>query len=159
MDNEADFSDVSYQSASDSALLSDIDNAPYSDYSTPGRAYQSASSYLSVSEEETDMEEPDLDDDFEEDEEEEEDEPEVDAEEKDDEEDDEEETEDTEVDGEEEVDTDDDEDDDEEFDEENDDEDDDDGEDDEVEQDNDVEIYRNVDVAVVPEDQNNIYDS
>merc|ERR1711892_1595905 len=37
MDNEADFSDVSYQSASDSALLSDIDNAPYSDYSTPGR--------------------------------------------------------------------------------------------------------------------------
>merc|ERR1711892_1251922 len=33
MDNEADFSDVSYQSASDSALLSDIDNAPYSDYS------------------------------------------------------------------------------------------------------------------------------
>merc|ERR1712123_386231 len=102
MDNEADFSDVSYQSASDSALLSDIDNTPYSDYSTPGRAYQSASSYLSVSEEETDMEEPDLDDDFEDD-------------------DDEEETEDTEVDGEdeeEEVDTDDDEDDDEEFDEE-----------------------------------------
>merc|ERR1712123_564935 len=145
MDNEADFSDVSYQSASDSALLSDIDNAPYSDYSTPGRAYQSASSYLSVSEEETDMEEPDLDDDFEddddeeEDEEVEEDEPEVDAEEEDDEEDDE--------------------DDDEEFDEENDDEDDDDDEDDEVEQDNDVEIYRNVDVAVVPEDQNNIYDS
>merc|ERR1711892_1247601 len=82
MDNEADFSDVSYQSASDSALLSDIDNAPYSDYSTPGRAYQSASSYLSVSEEETDMEEPDLDDDFDDDddeedeEEEEEDEPE-----------------------------------------------------------------------------------
>merc|ERR1712106_1219651 len=118
MDNEADFSDVSYQSASDSALLSDIDNAPYSDYSTPGRAYQSASSYLSVSEEETDMEEPELDDDF---------------------------------------DDDDDEDDDEEFDEENEDEDD---EDDEVEEDdNDVEIYRNVDVAVVPEDQNNIYDS
>merc|ERR1711892_1564616 len=141
MDNEADFSDVSYQSASDSALLSDIDNAPYSDYSTPGRAYQSASSYLSVSEEETDMEEPDLDDDFEDDddeeeeEEEEEDEPEVDAEEEDDEEDDEEETDD----------------------EENEDEDD---EDDEVEEeDNDVEIYRNVDVAVVPEDQNNIYDS
>merc|ERR1712106_226136 len=150
MDNEADFSDVSYQSASDSALLSDIDNAPYSDYSTPGRAYQSASSYLSVSEEETDMEEPELDDDFEDD----------DAEEEDDEEDDEEETEDTEVDEEdeeEEVDTDDDEDDDEEFDEENEDETD---EDDEVEQDdNDVEIYRNVDVAVVPEDQNNIYDS
>merc|ERR1712123_266000 len=147
MDNEADFSDVSYQSASDSALLSDIDNAPYSDYSTPGRAYQSASSYLSVSEEETDMEEPELDDDFEDDddeEEEEEDEPEVDAEEEDDEEDDEEETGDTEVDEEdeeEEVDTDDD-------------------EDDEVEEDdNDVEIYRNVDVAVVPEDQNNIYDS
>merc|ERR1711892_468858 len=167
MDNEADFSDVSYQSASDSALLSDIDNTPYSDYSTPGRAYQSASSYSSVSEEETDMEEPELDDDFdddddEEDEEEEEDEPEVDAEEKDDEEDDDEEEDDTEVDGEdeeEEVDTDDDEDDDEEFDEENDDEDDDDDEDDEVEQDNDVEIYRNVDVAVVPEDQNNIYDS
>merc|ERR1712123_31086 len=137
MDNEADFSDVSYQSASDSALLSDIDNAPYSDYSTPGRAYQSASSYLSVSEEETDMEEPDLDDDFEDDDDEE------DEEEKDDEEDDEEETEDTEVDGEdeeEEVDTDDD-------------------EDEEEEEDNDVEIYRNVDVAVVPEDQNNIYDS
>merc|ERR1712123_127735 len=156
MDNEADFSDVSYQSASDSALLSDIDNAPYSDYSTPGRAYQSASSYLSVSEEETDMEEQELDDDFDDDDDEE------DEEEKDDEEDDEEETEDTEVDGEdeeEEVDTDDDEDDDEEFDEENDDEDDDDDEDDEVEQDNDVEIYRNVDVAVVPEDQNNIYDS
>merc|ERR1711892_212400 len=157
IDNEADFSDVSYQSASDSALLSDIDNAPYSDYSTPGRAYQSASSYLSVSEEETDMEEQELDDDFddddddEEEEEEEEDEPEVDAEEEDDEEDEEEETEDTEVDGEDEeekVDTDDDEDDDEEFDEENEDED-----------DNDVEIYRNVDVAVVPEDQNNIYDS
>merc|ERR1711892_548854 len=155
MDNEADFSDVSYQSASDSALLSDIDNTPYSDYSTPGRAYQSASSYLSVSEEETDMEEPELDDDFEDDddeEEEEEDEPEVDAEEEDDEEDDEEETGDTEVDEEdeeEEVDTDDDE--------ENEDEDD---EDDEVEEDdNDVEIYRNVDVAVVPEDQNNIYDS
>merc|ERR1711892_285985 len=145
MDNEADFSDVSYQSASDSALLSDIDNTPYSDYSTPGRAYQSASSYLSVSEEETDMEEPELDDDFEDDdEEEEEDEPEVDAEEEDDEEDDEEETGDTEVDEEdeeEEVDTEDD-------------------EDDEVEEDdNDVEIYRNVDVAVVPEDQNNIYDS
>merc|ERR1712106_490775 len=165
MDNAADFSDVSYQSASDSALLSDIDNAPYSDYSTPGRAYQSASSYLSVSEEETDMEEPELDDDFvddddEEEEEEEEDETEVDAEEEDDEEDDEEETEDTEVDEEdeeEEVDTDDDEDDDEEFDEEDEDETD---EDDEVEQDdNDVEIYRNVDVAVVPEDQNNIYDS
>merc|ERR1711892_504412 len=116
IDDEADFSD-SFVSASDSALLSDIDNAPYSDYSTPGRAYQSASSYLSVSEEETDMEEPDLDDDFEddddeeEDEEVEEDEPEVDAEEEDDEEDDEEETEDTEVDGED-VDTDDDEDDD-----------------------------------------------
>merc|ERR1712128_304372 len=140
MDNAADFSDVSHQSASDSALLSDIDNAPYSDYSTPGRAYQSASSYLSVSEEETDMEEQELDDDFDDD--------------------DDEETEDTEVDEEdeeEEVDTDDDEDDDEEFDEENEDEDD---EDDEVEEDdNDVEIYRNVDVAVVPEDQNNIYDS
>merc|ERR1711892_404212 len=74
MDNEADFSDVSYQSASDSALLSDIDNTPYSDYSTPGRAYQSASSYSSVSEEETDMEEPDLDDDFEDDDDEEEEE-------------------------------------------------------------------------------------
>jgi len=159
MDNEADFSDVSYQSASDSALLSDIDNTPYSDYSTPGRAYQSASSYLSVSEEEeTDMEEPELDDDFEDDdddeeEEEEEDELEVDAEE----DDEEEETEDTEADEEEEFDTDDDEDDDEELDEENEDEDD---EDDEVEEDdNDDEIYRNVDVAVVPADQNNIYDS
>merc|ERR1712123_325861 len=74
MDNEADFSDVSYQSASDSALLSDIDNAPYSDYSTPGRAYQSASSYLSVSEEETDMEEQELDDDFDDDDDDEEEE-------------------------------------------------------------------------------------
>merc|ERR1711892_479015 len=159
IDDEEDFSDVSYQSASDSALLSDVDDAPYSDYSTPGRAYQSASSYLSVSEEEeTDMEEPELDDDFEDDdddeeEEEEEDELEVDAEE----DDEEEETEDTEADEEEEFDTDDDEDDDEELDEENEDEDD---EDDEVEEDdNDDEIYRNVDVAVVPADQNNIYDS
>merc|ERR1712123_416157 len=146
IDDEEDFSDVSYQSASDSALLSDVDDAPYSDYSTPGRAYQSASSYLSVSEEEeTDMEEPELDDDFEDDD--------------DDEEEDEldEETEDTEADEEEEFDTDDDEDDDEELDEENEDEDD---EDDEVEEDdNDDEIYRNVDVAVVPADQNNIYDS
>merc|ERR1711892_805776 len=99
IDDEEDFSDVSYQSASDSALLSDVDDAPYSDYSTPGRAYQSASSYLSVSEEEeTDMEEPELDDDFEDD-------------------------------------------------------------DDDEEDDNDDEIYRNVDVAVVPADQNNIYDS
>merc|ERR1711892_1475721 len=47
IDAEADFSDDSFQSASDSALLSDVDDAPYSDYSTPGRAYQSASSYLS----------------------------------------------------------------------------------------------------------------
>merc|ERR1711892_622051 len=150
IDDEEDFSDVSYQSASDSALLSDVDDAPYSDYSTPGRAYQSASSYLSVSEEEeTDMEEPELDDDFEDDD----DELEVDAEE----DDEEEETEDTEADEEEEFDTDDDEDDDEELDEENEDEDD---EDDEVEEDdNDDEIYRNVDVAVVPADQNNIYDS
>merc|ERR1711892_1219425 len=80
------------------------------------------------------MEEPELDDDFEDDdddeeEEEEEDELEVDAEE----DDEEEETEDTEADEEEEFDTDDD--------------------------DNDDEIYRNVDVAVVPADQNNIYDS